>query len=57
MEDKYRFETFSADASSFDTEFSGFLNSKYGEGWKVKSCTYCHDAGKTFASCLFKNHR
>ncbi|WP_041439858.1 hypothetical protein [Syntrophobacter fumaroxidans] len=55
MEGKYLFESFSADVSAFDTEFTGFLNGKYGDGWKVKGCTYCHNDGKTYASCLFKN--
>ena len=56
MEDRYRFETFSSDASTFDRDFTSFLNSKHGESWKVKSCSYCHDnaSQKTFASCLFK---
>ena len=55
MEDKYMFETFKADAGSFDREFSGFLNGKSRE-WKVKSCSYCHDdvGQKTYASCIFK---
>lgn len=56
MEDKYKFETFSADAGSFDREFSSFLNGKSREDWKVKSCSYCHsnDNLKVYASCLFK---
>jgi hypothetical protein len=56
MKDEYIFETFKADASSFDREFTGFLNKKFSESWKVKSCSYCHDgaAGKTYASCIFK---
>ena len=56
MEDRYSFETFSSDASSFDRDFTSFLNTKAGECWKVKSCSYCHDntSQKTFASCLFK---
>ncbi|MCE5333780.1 MAG: hypothetical protein LLG06_04240 [Desulfobacteraceae bacterium] len=55
MEDQYKFETFSADAGSFDQEFSSFLNGKSSE-WKVKNCTYCHsnDNLKVYASCLFK---
>ncbi len=56
MKDEYKFETFRADASSFDQEFTDFLNNKSSESWKVKSCSYCHDdmAKKTYASCLFK---
>lgn len=55
MEDKYKFETFSADFGSFDEEFTKFLNGK-SESWKVKSCSYCHDDAtkKLFASCIFK---
>ena len=55
MEDKYMFETFNADASSFDREFTNFLNGKSSE-WKVQSCSYCHDdlGKKTYASCIFK---
>jgi hypothetical protein len=56
MKDEYRFETFKADASSFDLDFTSFLNSKSSESWKVKSCSYCHDdvGKKTYASCIFK---
>ena len=56
MDQDYKFETFKADASSFDLEFTNFLNSKSNESWKVKSCSYCHDdMGKqTYASCIFK---
>jgi hypothetical protein len=56
MEDDYKFETFNADASSFDREFTKFLNSRSSESWKVKSCSYCHDEGgkKLYASCIFK---
>ncbi len=56
MSEDYKFETFNADASSFDQEFTKFLNSKSSESWKVKSCSYCHDdmSKKTYASCIFK---
>ncbi len=56
MEEEYKFETFKADASSFDQEFTSFLNSRSSESWKVKSCSYCHDdiGKKTYASCIFK---
>lgn len=55
MED-YKFETFKADASSFDREFTNFLNSKSSESLEVQSCSYCHDdmTKKTYASCIFK---
>ena len=54
--EKYKFETFKADAKSFDHEFTDFLNSKSSESLEVKSCSYCHDdmAKKTYASCIFK---
>jgi hypothetical protein len=56
MRDDYKFETFKADASSFDQEFTNFLNGKSSEFWNVESCSYCHDeVGKnTYASCIFK---
>jgi hypothetical protein len=55
MED-YKFETFKADAISFDREFTDFLNSKSKESFEVQSCSYCHDdmTKKTYASCIFK---
>lgn len=54
--DEYKFETFQADAKSFDREFTDFLNGKSKDSWKVKSCSYCHDdaAKRMFASCIFK---
>ena len=54
--ERYKFETFKADAISFDREFTDFLNSKFSESFEVKSCSYCHDEGakKTYASCIFK---
>jgi hypothetical protein len=56
MEDEYKFETFNAEAKSFDQEFTNFLNSRSRESWSVKSCSYCHDdmGKKTYASCIFK---
>lgn len=56
MEDQYKFETFSSDPSTFDQDFSNFLNSKRSESWKVKTCSYCHDNDmkKLYASCIFK---
>ena len=56
MEKKYLFETFGAASSGFDSEFTGYLNAKREDHWKVKSCSYCHDPdnGKMWASCLFK---
>lgn len=56
MEDRYKFETFSADSGSFDHDFSSFLNSRLSDSWKVKSCSYCHDNDmkKLWASCIFK---
>jgi hypothetical protein len=59
MEDQYKFETFSADSGSFDQDFSRFLNSKFSDSWKVKTCTYCHDndGKKLWASCIFKRRK
>ena len=59
MEDLYKFETFSADSSSFDQDFSSFLNGKLSDSWKVKTCSYCHDNDmkKLWASCIFKRRK
>jgi hypothetical protein len=56
METDYLFETYNSDTDTFDRDFTGYLNGKSKELWKVKSCTYCHDQAtkKMFASCLFK---
>jgi hypothetical protein len=56
MKEDYKFETFKADVSSFDREFTNFLNSRSSESWNVESCSYCHDdmAKKTYASCIFR---
>jgi hypothetical protein len=56
MEGEYLDETFSSESGEFDQKFTDFLNSKGGDNWKVKSCTYCHDAvgARTVASCIFK---
>ena len=55
MNDKYRFETFSSNQTSFDQEFTRYLNERRREGWKVKDCSYRHEGGsQTTASCLFK---
>ncbi len=58
MDDRYLFETFGADPGIFDRDFTGFLNGKRRDGWKVKECSYCHggEGEKTYASCLFKKH-
>ncbi len=56
MEAQYKFETFTADAASFDQDFSNFLNTNSSQSWKVKTCSYCHDNDfkKMWASCIFK---
>jgi hypothetical protein len=58
MENEYKYETFGSDASSFDQDFTNYLNRQRSESWKVKHCSYCHDgdAKKLFASCIFKRH-
>lgn len=56
MEAEYLHETFSSESGEFDQKFTEFLNSKGSDNWKVKSCTYCHDAvgQRVSASCIFK---
>ncbi len=54
---RYSFETFQADSEAFDGQFTEFLNSKYNNGWKYKSCSFCRDESKSYASCLFKSKR
>jgi len=52
--DRYLFETFEADNSAFDSEFSQFLNRKYASGWKYKNCQFDSGANRRWAYCLFK---
>jgi hypothetical protein len=52
--DKYHFETFESDSSSFDSEFSSFLNSKYSSGLKYKECQFDCVNDRRQAYCLFK---
>ena len=54
MEDRYDFESFSADENSFDRMFSDFINRKYRDGWKYKDCHYHMDGNMRRAYCLFK---
>lgn len=56
MEREYLFETFNAPSNTFDEDFTGFLNGKRSENWKVEQCSFCHDNDqkKLWASCLFK---
>jgi hypothetical protein len=58
MEDKYLYESFSAESGAFDRDFSGYLNRMRADGWKVKNCSVCHSegGGKITSSCLFKKH-
>lgn len=51
---QYHFETFESDISSFDSEFSNFLNNKYSSGYKYKSCQFDCVNDKRQAYCLFK---
>ena len=53
MKDRYSYESFSSDVSSFDEKFTGFVNDKYADNWKVKDCTY-HQEGeeKTASWCI-----
>jgi hypothetical protein len=55
MHNKYLFETFSSGQTSFDQEFTKYLNERRRDGWKVKDFAYRHEGGsQTMASCLFK---
>lgn len=54
QQDRYSFETFESDSSSFDCDFTGFLNGKYSSGWKCKDCQYGSSAQRRWAYCLFK---
>ena len=51
---EYSFETFHAENSRFDKEFTSFLNGKSRDNWSVRECGYCHDQNELFASCLFE---
>ena len=57
MEREYLFETFKSESQSFDRDFTGFLNGKSSEHWKVEHCSFCHDndGSRLWASCLFKS--
>lgn len=52
----YRYETFSARGDKFDKKFTGYLNRKAKNNWRVKQCSYCHDTDskKMYASCMFE---
>lgn len=54
MADRYIYETFSSESSKFDKRFSDYLNKKYSEHWKVKTCDFHSESGEKSASCLFK---
>ena len=52
--DRYFFESFSADFKGFDGLFTDFVNKKYSDGWKYKDCQYHDEGDKRLAYCLFK---
>ncbi len=56
MKGEYLYESFSAESSKFDKNFTNFLNSKRKDHWKVNDCSFCHDDDntKTWASCIFE---
>jgi hypothetical protein len=54
MSDRYAYESFSSESSSFDERFSNFLNDKYADDWKVKDCSYSREGDEKTASCMFK---
>ena len=51
---RYGFETFSAESDDFDRKFTDYLNEKYSNGFKYKSCMYDSVGNTTYARCLFK---
>jgi hypothetical protein len=57
MQYKYKYETFRAGNQEFDEKFSGYLNQRAAESWRVKHCNYCHDPNdeKTYAACMFEH--
>jgi hypothetical protein len=54
MTDRYHYETFSSESSIFDSRFSDYLNKKYSDNWKVKTCEFHSESDQKSASCLFK---
>lgn len=54
MPDKYLYESFSSESAEFDQKFSNYLNKKWADNWKVKTCNFCHGTDEQYASCLFK---
>ena len=54
MSDRYMYETFRSESSEFDKRFSDYLNKKYSEHWKVKTCDFHSESDGKSASCLFK---
>ncbi len=54
MKKRYTYKSFSSSISTFDHDFSGFLNDEYSDDWKVKNCTFHQEGDQKTASCLFK---
>jgi hypothetical protein len=52
--EKYRYDSFEAEASEFGPKFSEYLNSCYNQGWKYEDCQYHSEGGKQHACCIFK---
>jgi len=51
---KYFFETFTAEAASFDSKFSDYVNKKYDDGWEYEDCQYWSEGDWRSAYCLFE---
>jgi len=43
-----------SESSDLDNRFSNYLNKKYSDSWKVKSCDFHSEGSEKSASCLFK---
>jgi hypothetical protein len=56
MKNRYLYESFSSNRSGFDERFTGYLNDKYSDDWKVKDCTFHQEGDEKTASCMFKRH-
>lgn len=52
--DRYLYETFEADSDDFDGQFSDYINGRFRNGWKYKSCHFEASKGRRSAYCLFK---
>jgi hypothetical protein len=58
MKGEYLYKTFSSETTSFDQRFTGYLNGKRADRWRVMECSFCHDEDhkKMWASCIFERN-